>query len=530
MKKAYLLLAVLAAPIFSSTLYALGDEDKQEIILNNYSDQSFYHDSNIIGHIDTLVEEGKTLLGQLYNNEDLVDPSLNLAAPWLELTKYAPWREKLAIVSGGFRLAKSYAKNWLYGEDQTEKKRKDYLTKITTMMWGIFSESVDKKEGFVRGSYKIIDPDFKLYNFLLDYVKLVTGSEDPKLLPYGCTSSNHGYRRSPRLKGSSHYKLECKNDEQFGIDIRRENYETTLKILPASKTHILFGRLTIPGSNLPITFVKFEEVGMGGLGEFFDHSLNFGASGHNLTDADRREKDVVIDVRLAFEAACAFFITNNPELTLVIDNDLLQKLKTKGMVYEMIQFLNEKFSAENEFDSIMSNFYDMLGHNGYEKQVAEIRNGNEVILDHNFFIYNNEKNENNINLLVDLLKEDNSEVGMIESNFSHIDFSSSSEEDQENKNIIIKEQIDLISYSPSDDKENQIDETQLDPSNPEHAKIIQEIKIKKQYGRMDLAGLKHAKRMTEGRLKHKNSASYDLDLIHIMYINQYILELESQKK
>lgn len=412
MKKAYLLLALLAAPIFSSTLYAIGDEEKQEIILNNYSDQSFYHDCNIIEHVDTLVEEGKTLLGQLYNNENLVDSSLNLAAPWLELTKYAPWREKLAIVSGGIRRAC----NWWNGPSDTEKKRKEYLTKITTMMWGIFGESVDKNEGFVRGSYKIIDPDFKLYDFLLGYVKLVTGSDDPKLLPYGCTLSNHGYRRSPRLKGSSHYKLECKNDEQFGIDIRRENYETTLKILPASKTHILFGRVTIPGSNLPITFVKFEEVGMGGLGEWFDHSLNFGASGHNLTDADRREKDVAIDVRLAFEAACTFFMTNNAELTSVIDNDLLQKLKAKGMVYEMIQFLNETFSAENEFDAIISNFYHILEANGYEKEVAEIRNGNEVILDHHYFIRNNVVNDNNINLLMDLLKEDNSEIGMIEAN------------------------------------------------------------------------------------------------------------------
>jgi hypothetical protein len=527
MKKAYLLLALLAAPLFSSTLYALGDEEKQEIILNNYLDQSFHHDSNIIGHIDTLVEEGKTLLGQLYNNEDLSNPSLNLAAPWLELTKYAPWREKLAIVSGGLRRLSS----WWKGPSDAEQIRKDYLTKITTMMWGIFGESVDKNEGFVRGSYKIIDPDFKLYNFLLDYVKLVTGSEDPKLLPYGCTSSNHAYRRSPRLKGSSHYKNECKNDEQFGIDIRRENYETSLKILPASKTHILFARIVIPGSNLPITIVKFEEVGMGGLGEFFDHSLNFGASGHNLTDVDRREKDVVMDVRLAFEAACTFFITNNPELTSVVDNDLLQKLKAKGMVYEMLQFLNEKFNAEKEFDDIMSHFYNMLELNGYEKQVAEIRNGNEVILDHNCFIRNSVVNDENINLLIDLLKEEENKANFIESEFADIDFStSSSEEDQENSNIIIEEQIDLISYSPSDDKENQIDETQLDPLNPEHAKIIQEIKIKKQYGKMGLAGLKHAKRMTEGRLKHKNSASYDLDLIHIRYINQYILELESQKK
>ena len=527
MKKACLLLAVLAAPIFSSNLYALGDEEKQEIVLNNYSDQSFYHDSNITNHVDTLVSEGKTLLSQLYNNENLVDPSLDVAASWIDLTKYAPLREKLAIVSGGLRRLS----NWWNVPNDAEQIRKSYLTKITTMMWGVFGESVDKKEGFVRGSYKIIDPDFKLYNFLLDYVKLVTGSEDPKLLPYGRTSSNHGYRRSPRLKGSSHYKLECKNDEQFGIDIRRENYETTLKILPASKTHILFGRLTIPGSNLPITFVKFEEVGMGGFGEFLDHSLNFGASGHNLTDADRREKDVAIDVRLSFEAACAFFITNNPELTLAMDNDLLQKLKTKGMVYEMIQFLNEKFSTENEFDEIISNFYETLKINGYQRQVAEIRNGNEVILDHNCFIRNNVVNDDNINLLVDLLKEEENKAGFIESEFADIDFSSPSEEDQgNNNNIIIEEQIDLISYSPSDDKENQIDETQLDPLNPEHAKIIQEIKMKKQYGRMDLTGLKHAKRITDGRLKNKNSVSYDLDLMHISYINQYITELKSQKK
>ena len=155
-----------------------------------------------------------------------------------------------------------------------------------------------------------------------------------------------------------------------------------------------------------------------------------------------------------------------------------------------------------------------------------------MILDHNCFIRNNVVNDDNINLLVDLLKkEEENKAGFIESEFADIDFSSPSEEDQgNNNNIIIEEQIDLISYSPSDDKENQIDETQLDPLNPEHAKIIQEIKMKKQYGRMDLTGLKHAKRMTEGRLKNKNSVSYDLDLMHISYINQYITELKSQKK
>lgn len=385
MKKAYLLMAVLAAPIFSSNLFA-----------QDYTNESFHHDLNIIGQADTLVAEGKALLTQLYNNEELLNPSLDLKETWISNTKYAPLREKLSIVSGGLR----FFSNWWNDTYQADEKRKDYLTKITTMMWGIFGESVDKKEGFVRGSYKIIDPDFKLYDFLLGYVKLVTGAEDPKLLPYGCTTSNHGYRRSPRLKGSSHYKIECKNDEQFGIDIRRENYETTLKILPASKTHILFGRLTIPGSNLPITFVKFEEVGMGGFGEFLDHSLNFGASGHNLTDADRREKDVHKDVKLAFEEYCKYLSGNVQETPL---NLLVERIKNHGTVYEMLQFLHETFNAHEEFHGMISTFYSMLEANGYEKQVADIRNGNEVILDHHCFIYNNIIDDQNINIVENLL-------------------------------------------------------------------------------------------------------------------------------
>lgn len=383
MKKSLLALTMCFFASFSLGLHAKGNlnseiSSKQGENSFGYSDPKFGHDSNVLDHIDSWVSEGKRNLSNLYNDQDMDEGSLIFSDSWVENTKLAPLREKLSIVTGGVR----NFLNWLNDTAQYEESRKSYLAKIVTMMWGVFGESVDNQEGFFRGSYKIIDPDYKLYEFLLGYVKLVTGSQDPKTLSYKNTTSNHAYRRSPAKGGSSHYKNECLENEQFGIDIRREGSETTLKILPAGKTHILFGRIHIPGIDLPLTFVKFEEVGMGGLGEFVAHSLNFGASGCNVKDKDRREKDVPALIREAFGFFCDNLDAIDGEYIVIVDTAARKEIQNKGTIYDMVNFIRDHYSEMPESEEFIAELENMFKSSGYSADHFEIRSGLEVILDH----------------------------------------------------------------------------------------------------------------------------------------------------
>jgi len=183
-----------------------------------------------------------------------------------------------------------------FSAQENDAIQKEYLAKIIMLMWHIDNVALKNDEGFVKGSFKILDPEHKIYNFLLGYVRVCTGYVDPKSHHWASNVNNQAYRRSPSKGGSSHYKTETVNDEQFGVDMRFETTQTVYGYLPHEKRHILFGNV---GDNL--TFIKFEEVGIGSVGETLQHTFNFGRSvSGGVTQEARREKDIPEEIKNKF--------------------------------------------------------------------------------------------------------------------------------------------------------------------------------------------------------------------------------------
>lgn len=141
--------------------------------------------------------------------------------------------------------------------------RKKYLNNIISFAWYLYAIGIQKDQGFTSGVMVIEDPDHAIYSFLYEYVKQVN--------PYNLSRRSlislnpYGYSRQ-----STHFALDQKKFVQYGIDIRFFAQQKAQRLLPASKTHILFGRLAHG-----LTFIKFERHGLYFKDGFFGHALGF---------------------------------------------------------------------------------------------------------------------------------------------------------------------------------------------------------------------------------------------------------------
>ena len=133
--------------------------------------------------------------------------------------------------------------------------RQEHLRAIVQIMWYLYSEAINKHEAFIEGSFIILDPDFKLYNFLMLYARRcnqdITGQRDPlnhrTTNPFACS------------RDSSHWKPSQAHWSHYGIDMRLEADQPVLNILPTGKPHLLFG---IVGEKPNRLFIKFEDHGL----------------------------------------------------------------------------------------------------------------------------------------------------------------------------------------------------------------------------------------------------------------------------
>ena len=169
--------------------------------------------------------------------------------------------------------------------------RKNQMIAIVALSWAMTDLAKQQNDFFERGSFSIIDPNHRLTNFLLGYVKLTTGYEDPQAVPFALTTCNFAYRRDPALNGSSHHNGRCP-ESQFGVDVRFEPSEGVLKLLPFDGTHLLFAKLNIENQAEPLLFLKLEEIGMGSIPAMVFHGLGFLHSQNHVAGEARREKDI----------------------------------------------------------------------------------------------------------------------------------------------------------------------------------------------------------------------------------------------
>lgn len=266
------------------------------------------------------------------------------------------------------------------GEEEKWHKeyRKSLLSDILGVMWRLRHLSDQYGEDFSagRGSFTLIDPGHKLYAFLMQYVRFVTGSSNPRELPYLLTSTGFAYRRDPKWGGSSHHVTHS-TDAQFGIDIRLEEGESILRYLPHKCAHILFGKLDNPStkSKEPLTFIKWETVGLGSFTEAVSHGVNFVSpllrkfSSTSLVEEEsslkRNEKKIHPDIQSLFSDIGQFF-----------DSDDLSKME----LHEIYQRLEHNPTSNPTQARIFEQFKERLDHihpDGHH----HIRFGNEIILD-----------------------------------------------------------------------------------------------------------------------------------------------------
>lgn len=339
---------VLNLTLLSSAAYCAQDDLKNPLLTPVCG--HFVSSSNHLGeHGGILTAKGFEILAAIQN-----DSEVPIA---LSLINSIPTEIKNA---NAFNKIGEYAPSawikFLLPNSKNIEQRQEYLAQIICLGWAFDALAEQQGESFSRGSFTIVDPEHKILNFLLGYVRLVTGKKEPKTLPLVKTINNFASRRKPELHGSSHHYGQTP-EAQFGIDVRFTADQTVYGLLPSRHRHVLFGKLDVPGSTLPLTFVKFEPVGLGSSAEFFAHLLNFANSGQVSGEA-RREKDIPDMITEAFET--------------LVPNSGIKRLH---------QMINHEFFKDHPQD--FENFIGLLKetYNTNDIELLKARTGNEVVLD-----------------------------------------------------------------------------------------------------------------------------------------------------
>lgn len=130
----------------------------------------------------------------------------------------------------------------------------EYLNGIIDLMWFLYDKAVEKNQVYDEGTCIVQDTDRRFYDFLLNYVKLVNPDikgtiEDPA---QKISWNHYAYSRA-----SSHFVLQQRNNRHYGIDIRFPGAIQAQALLPAQKSHILFGVISDD-----CIFIKLENVGI----------------------------------------------------------------------------------------------------------------------------------------------------------------------------------------------------------------------------------------------------------------------------
>ncbi len=148
-----------------------------------------------------------------------------------------------------------------------------HLHAIRDLAWFLYGKALEKNQGFEEGTFVIVDEDFKLYDFLMTYVKskneTVTGisTQDPLL---HMSDNPFAYSRD-----CSHFPLAKQKFTPYGIDIRFAENAAAEDSLPAFKTHILFGKID---EERHLMYIKPENHGLYKGDGFMGHATEFGVA------------------------------------------------------------------------------------------------------------------------------------------------------------------------------------------------------------------------------------------------------------
>lgn len=167
----------------------------------------------------------------------------------------------------------------------------DYLHSIIGLTWHLYDHAAHKNEKFDEGTFVIEDKDFKIYNFLMNYVQSVnptiTGTNKDPLSHY--SDNPFAYSRD-----ASHFIDQKKKYRPYGIDIRFGAKGAEKQELPANKKHLLFG---ICNFDKQLIYIKPENHGLYYQDGLLGHIAEFAS-------AQARKDNRIAN---AFRAFCGWF-------------------------------------------------------------------------------------------------------------------------------------------------------------------------------------------------------------------------------
>jgi hypothetical protein len=202
-----------------------------------------------------LISMGDKLLKALYQNQDLKQ--------FTAFTLFAQTQTKKNFFSKLKNADVTILGKKSVGTEEDKGDRRETLAKIIAMMWKIYDVARKRGEDGTSTSYKLIDPQGKLFNYLKNYVALASQQ-----------SNVFAYDRDPKKNKSSHYK-NVSPEGQWGIDVRFYANQSSLDIFPQDKSHCLFGKLSIDPNQPNILFIKFEHHGIAAPSEVVAHGINY---------------------------------------------------------------------------------------------------------------------------------------------------------------------------------------------------------------------------------------------------------------
>lgn len=251
--------------------------------------------------------------------------------------------------------------------------REQYLQAIVEIIHHLYNQ---KGNNFTEGTFLIEDIEFKLYNFLLAYVKNVNHNVKGTFEDYPLHVS---YNPFGYCRDCSHYPESKKSHRPYGIDMRFTESDGELELLPAKKRHILFG---IVDEKKQLMYIKIENYGLfwrDGLlmhaYEFFESkATKLGLTGHTDQEKGYRKERIPTEfVREVKEVLSGLDANSKKQYHI---NELLKSIDTEG-----IKALHRIYTAEflRTNKDIMEKLAAIIEKYEAEYDHLHIRSGQEVI-------------------------------------------------------------------------------------------------------------------------------------------------------
>jgi hypothetical protein len=215
-----------------------------------------------------LLHIGNQLLIELYGTKDINN--------FIKKCKTMPLYQELLVNNKEYqKLYEEINKTIPEVAAPPKNERQNLLTAIHCVMWSINHISSLQGTTMERGSFKIIDPDNRLYDMLTSYTKLVNQGKLPDARIFKVNPLSYTRQDNSLLgKHLSTHDPMCETlGCLYGIDSRPKGNSSLMPLLPEGRQHSIVGMSDIEGK-YPTTTIKWELFGIGKKKDMWHHAQN----------------------------------------------------------------------------------------------------------------------------------------------------------------------------------------------------------------------------------------------------------------